>query len=264
VEENDDFKPCVVKRVAKERLATELAKRSVAIEYLVTSYHRSAFIVRSLHFHEDYSHLCLYFDLAAHLPLAVFTHSPPHYAYFRADIEPHVRFVVAAVVLALDDLHALQVVYRAINNENIVIRENGYPLLTNLAHLHPEGRLPAAPPPASPFLSPEELNGHPLTRAADFWALGVLIFHMITGNYPNSANYREDEFNPFGISPQLADLVNRLLRFDPRARLGVGRMDDLKAHAFFYGFDWQSYASQLLPSPFSCGRSGYPRRDPVE
>jgi hypothetical protein len=37
------------------------------------------------------------------------------------------------------------------------------------------------------------------------------------------------------------------------------RINDLKAHAFFYGFDWQGYANQQLSSPFSRGRNDYPK-----
>jgi serine/threonine protein kinase len=215
--------------------------------------------VHSLYFYEDYTYLCLYFDLSRYVHLNIFTHNPQYYSYFRSDIEPHVRFVLAGVLLALEELHALQLVYRGINNENIVITESGYPLLTNLSSLHPDGQ-PVSFVLNSPFLSPEELNNQPVTRAADFWALGVLAFHMITGNYPNLATFQEGQFNPFGISAQLTSLVNQLLQFNPMQRLGMRSLNDIKSHAFFYGFDWYRYANQEMPSPFAADRSNCPKR----
>jgi len=146
-------------------------------------------LVKSLHFYEDYTYLCLYFDLANYIHLNVFTHNLQYSTYFRSNLEPNIRFVIAGVILGLEELHALEVVYRGINNENIVIRDNGYPVLTNLANLHPQGQVVALAL-NSPFVSPEEIRNWPVTRAADFWALGVLVFHMITGNYPNASNYR--------------------------------------------------------------------------
>lgn len=263
VEENEEFRACVVKKVRKERVVTDLAKRSIAIEYLVTSFHRSPFIVKNLTYYENYSFLCLYFDLSRYVHLSAFTYNPQYYTYFRSNLEQHIRFVLAGIILALQELHSLHIVYRGINSENIVITENGYPLATNLAALHPEGQL-APLVLASPFVSPEEFNNQPVGRAADFWALGVLAFHMITGNYPSFGTYQEGQFNPFGISSQLTDLVNRLLRFDPAQRLGVRNIADLKGHVFFYAFDWHRYAAQELPSPFSSQRPDYPKRAAVE
>jgi hypothetical protein len=39
---------------------------------------------------------------------------------------------------------------------------------------------------------------------------------------------------------------------------------DLKAHAFFYGFDWSGYTNQQLQSPFASTRNDFPKRNPEE
>lgn len=70
------------------------------------------------------------------------------------DLECNIRFVCAGVILALEQLHALGIVYRGINFENIVINSNGYPLLTNLSKLHPNAQRGATPE-ANQFSSPE-------------------------------------------------------------------------------------------------------------
>lgn len=49
----------------------------------------------------------------------------------------------------------------------------------------------------------------------------------------------------------MCDLINKLLIVDPQQRLGAYNINDLKAHAFFYAFDWEKYWNLDLISPFS-------------
>jgi serine/threonine protein kinase len=154
VELNDDFKTCIVKKIIKERLNAPFLKKGISIEYLVTSYHRSNFIVRNMFFFEDFSYLYLYFDLQNYIHLNIFSFNPLYLQYFRDNLENNIKFIIAGVILGLEELHNLRIVYRGINNDNIVIRENGYPLLTNLACLHPEGQ-PLSIVYSTPFTSPE-------------------------------------------------------------------------------------------------------------
>ncbi len=42
------------------------------------------------------------------------------------------------------------------------------------------------------------------------------------------------------LSPELKDLINGLLKFDPKKRLGSGgNFDGIKNHKFFDGFNWK-------------------------
>lgn len=85
--------------------------------------------------------------------------------------------------------------------------------------------------------------------------------YLVTGGFPNSETFRESQFHPFGISPQLCDLVNKLLLFNPMQRLGVNNIINLKSHPFFNGCDWSSYANQEMLTPFSKKQNNsYPER----
>lgn len=88
-------------------------------------------------YYEDQAYLNLYFDLKEYIHLNVFLDNPPYAQYFRSNLEVNIRFVIAGVILALEELHGLCIVYRGINCENIVITAKGYPQLTNLSRLHP-------------------------------------------------------------------------------------------------------------------------------
>jgi serine/threonine protein kinase len=69
--------------------------------------------------------------------------------------------------------------------------------------------------------------------------------------------------------PQVADLVGKLLEHDVGKRLGMLKngVDDIKAHAFFEGYDWQEAPSMrnprhAAPSPVvACGEHEWLRLD---
>jgi hypothetical protein len=47
-----------------------------------------------------------------------------------------------------------------------------------------------------------------VTAAADFWALGVLIYYMCKGYFINYTTFKEREFRAEGVSQKLIDFVN--------------------------------------------------------
>lgn len=57
---------------------------------------------------------------------------------------------------------------------------------------------------------------------------------------------------PEGLSPEVADLIAKLLVKEPRKRLGGGEQDalELKKHPFFRGLDWAALAEKRVPAPF--------------
>ncbi len=103
--------------------------------------------------------------------------------------------IITPVCSALDAAHSAGVVHRDLkaNNVNVAIRDGRYvvklldfgiaKLLApdeNTAGLTQAGsRLGTAT-----AMSPEQIRGEPVDQRTDIYALGVLIFHMLTGRYP--------------------------------------------------------------------------------
>lgn len=94
---------------------------------------------------------------------------------------------------------------------------------------------------------------------ADFWALGILMFEMLTGYTPF---YSEDKFDKFekiktaefkfprrGISNDARDLLSRLLAREASQRLGTQGIAEIKAHPFFATVDWQALADRRITPP---------------
>lgn len=119
------------------------------------------------------------------------------------------------------------------------------------------------------YIPPEilEREGHGV--GCDFWALGVLIFELLSRTTPFHSKSKEETYNnivqvrytfPEHFPKDAADLVHRLLQRKDIYRLGVLLgVEAIKAHKWFEGFDWEGLRNQTLRSPIvpvlsnSCG-----------
>ena len=85
----------------------------------------------------------------------------------------------------------------------------------------------------------------------DWWSLGAILFEMLVGYPPFFAenpsatckkvmDWKNTFFIPqeADLSPEATDLLRRLIR-DPRERLGVHGVSEIKAHPFFAGVNWK-------------------------
>ncbi|XP_034483533.1 3-phosphoinositide-dependent protein kinase 1 isoform X2 [Drosophila innubila] len=110
------------------------------------------------------------------------------------------------------------------------------------------------------YVSPEVLQNGPITPAADLWALGCIVYQMISGLPPFRGSNDYVIFKeilgcsvdfPQGFDKDAEDLVRRLLKIDPRERLGAqdefGYYESIRAHPFFAGIDWQTLRQQTPP-----------------
>jgi serine/threonine protein kinase len=96
------------------------------------------------------------------------------------------------VAEALSAVHAAGVLHRDVKPANILLRANGQPVLTDFGlaaalselatnqRLTPENVLVGT----ADYLAPEMINGDPVDERADLYALGVVLYEMLTGFVP--------------------------------------------------------------------------------
>jgi len=98
-----------------------------------------------------------------------------------------------------------------------------------------------------------------VTFSADYWALGCIIYQMISGLPPfrDASEYLifqrvcKGEYTfPFGFPETPRDLVQKLLHVNPRRRLGsleLGGAAQVKVHDFFGDTNWSTLLQQVPP-----------------
>jgi len=186
----------------------------------------------------------------------------------RAGIFPEnvTRFYAAELVIALSDLHRHNVVYRDLKPENVLLDHSGHIKLADFGLCKRQvssatsgcHSLCGTPE----YLAPEILNRTGHGQSVDWWALGMLVFEMMTGLPPwytkdkrqlllnlRAAPISDLNF-PDHISPSGRDFVLCLLNRNPGTRLGAtaGALE-VQQHPFFAGVDWQQLQEKRTPVP---------------
>ena len=145
--------------------------------------------------------------------------------------------IMLKVSLALDYVHKNGVLHKDIKPANIMLTADGTPRLMDFGIAATEGqtervtRVEGSPM----FMSPEQVSGRPLGPPADLYALGSLMYLLLTGKPLFVASHPKELFmlvktapvpslkGRKGIPEALAAIVERLLAKDPAARYQSGR-----------------------------------------
>lgn len=109
-------------------------------------------------------------------------------------------------------------------------------------------------------MAPEILTRSGHGKAVDWWSLGALMYDMLTGNPPFSAENRKKTIEtilkgklnlPAYLTPDARDLIRRLMKRQVSQRLGSGPSDGLevRSHSFFKNVNWKDVFDRNLEPP---------------
>src|SRR6185436_4379302 len=92
---------------------------------------------------------------------------------------PFIVEVIAQVADALDYAHAHRVIHRDVKPANIMITDFGIARI-DTSNLTQEGQLLGTPN----YMAPEQIQGREVDHRADLFALGVVLYEMLTRHKP--------------------------------------------------------------------------------
>jgi len=188
--------------------------------------------------------------------------------------EARARFYTAEIVLALLFLHNEEIIYRDLKLDNVLLTSEGHIKLADFG-MCKRGMLNGLTNTfcGTPnYIAPEIITMKPYSYPVDWWALGILLYEMMTGRSPfQSQNenelFRKIEKDPVSfkglnknliISNEAKQIITALLVKEPKDRLGTVRegedgKDDhqgLKSNNFFKGVDWKGLEEGSVTPPF--------------
>lgn len=177
--------------------------------------------------------------------------------------EERAKIYAAEIILALEDLHKRDIIFRDLKPDNIVLDEDGHALLTDFG-LSKEGivdnHLTTSFCGSPAYMAPEVLQKTGHGKAVDWYVFGATLYELVVGSPPYYTGNREQLFKniksaplkmPKALSSNLKNLLILLLARNPQKRLGSGAMDaeEVKSHPWFSDIDWEDAINKRLKPP---------------
>ncbi|KAK6358289.1 camp-dependent protein kinase catalytic subunit [Orbilia blumenaviensis] len=175
---------------------------------------------------------------------------------------PVAKFYAAEVALALDYLHSMNIIYRDLKPENLLLDRHGHLKITDFGFAKEVPDITWTLCGTPDYLAPEVVASKGYNKSVDWWSLGILIFEMLCGYTPfwdggSPMKIYENILRgrvkyPAYIHPDAMNLLQQLITPDLTKRLGNlyhGSRSVLE-HPWFAEVNWERLLSKQIEPPY--------------
>ncbi|XP_046679820.1 cAMP-dependent protein kinase catalytic subunit beta-like [Homalodisca vitripennis] len=244
-----------VKAISKRSLIKTNQVKTALNEKRILQSLNHPFVIRLEYFSKDQSFI--YFVLPFICGGEMFT----HLKIWQKFEENVARFYAAQVVLGMEYLHNLDLVFRDLKPENLLIDHYGYLKITDFGFTKKVLKRTYTFCGTPDYIAPEIISGKGYSKAVDWWALGVLIFEMAGGHPPFVSLDQMKKFTkiikcqylfPKEFGDEMKDLISKLLETDVTKRFGNLKrgVEDIKLHEWFKELNWLKLLNRRVASPY--------------
>ena len=192
--------------------------------------------------------------------------------------EEEARFYIAELILSIEEIHKLDCIHRDIKPDNVLIDKTGHVKLSDFGlakisekifdqrnALGNENEKPTHQKKnyscvgTAYYVAPEVLNKKGYGAEIDWWSVGAIFFEMLVGYAPfcskdtSEVCYKIVNWEKYlkipskaKVSPDAQDLIRKLIN-NSNERLGKRGANEIKAHPFFKGFNWEKIRETTAP-----------------
>ncbi|CAK9293603.1 unnamed protein product [Gordionus sp. m RMFG-2023] len=188
--------------------------------------------------------------------------------------EDAVRFYLSEIIVGLTFLHSKGIVHRDIKPDNVLIDKDGHIRITDfgLSKNGLNGNNKTRSLCGTPgYLAPEMFGGQGYGFSVDFYALGIMMYEMLSGNPAfvyareqrrtlcQSLFGKENAARISNISKEASAVLTGFLIKNPRKRLGCHPQKGFQqiiSMPFFKGLDWELVEAKKIEPPYKPLLSG--------
>lgn len=191
-----------------------------------------------------------------------FTHHSRSHYFLN---EEQVKFYFCQLVLAVEVLHARNIVHRDIKPRNMLLDFDGNIKLCDFGlsyQFKEKTEFLKNTAGTDSYNAPEMLRKFPYRFSVDIWSMGISLFEMLKRKRPfKSDKHMFEQFEGgkkvnFDIGPKCSadarNLIERMLEWEVRDRIGCGEkgVSELREHDWLRGVDWGEIERKERRPPF--------------